>query len=206
MSLDNMKRVTIPTSVFYDQSWTSDSFSLSRCLVDIFVLTSQSKTTTLTIDFLKKRWGASEKDVISILSHTTLKREIDIQENFAGVVTFTRTFNDSKKTVKKDLTRAEIFSSKAIDLFNKTFNKKYKKYQQSDIKNIDYWLDIYTEEEILEAIKKSRFDEWWKDRINPAIYFRKKTTSGDAVDYIGKFLNLKTTGSFEGMLAKKGLL
>lgn len=58
-------------------------------------------------------------------------------------------------------------------------------------KNVKYWLTIYTEDEILEAIRRIKDDPFWKDKMDLTTLFRRRNPQGEDVDYIGKMLNNK---------------
>ena len=72
--------------------------------------------------------------------------------------------------------------------FNETFNKGFKTI---DDKNFNYWMTVYSKEEVCEAISAAAKDDYWKDIITPTILFRTKDDKG-AVDRIGDFLNKRT--------------
>lgn len=57
-------------------------------------------------------------------------------------------------------------------------------------KNLAYWLEIYSVEEIEQAIENSAFDDFWKGITDILVLFRRKNPRGEDVDNIGKLLNI----------------
>lgn len=57
--------------------------------------------------------------------------------------------------------------------------------------NFNYWLRDYTVEEMLKAYYNARFDSWWKDKITPTKFLRRKNTNQEAANYIDDLLNSK---------------
>ena len=68
--------------------------------------------------------------------------------------------------------------------------------KKATIRNLPYWLEEYTQEEIEQAISNSYHDEWWRDKLTLEILLRKRkpTVNGEAhehVDRIAKFLAIQ---------------
>ena len=61
--------------------------------------------------------------------------------------------------------------------------------------NYRFWREQYSADEILEALRKSKFSEFWRDKITLEILLRQKDTKGNAVDRIGEFLALEEVKS-----------
>lgn len=57
--------------------------------------------------------------------------------------------------------------------------------------NLDYWLTVYSPQEIEQAIKNIKLDPFWKDKMTPTVLFRRKNPQGEPVDNIGLLINLK---------------
>jgi hypothetical protein len=55
--------------------------------------------------------------------------------------------------------------------------------------NIKYWLTIYSIEEIKRAIDFISVNDFWADKMDLTILFRKKNPKGEETDHIGKLLN-----------------
>src|SRR3990167_10613075 len=99
----------------------------------------------------------------------------------------------TKETIqKKDIySPLEEFSKEIIKVFNDTFKKSFRVLPSTSYGNFTYWLTVYSQEEILQAIKNSIYDPFWKDKVEPVWFFRRKNPKGEPVDYIGKMLNIK---------------
>lgn len=76
-----------------------------------------------------------------------------------------------------------------LDMFNKAMNTKYRTVPH---KNLEYWLSIYSLEEIGEAIGNITKDGFWKDKMSPEVLFRRKDPKGNDVDRLGSLLNRKS--------------
>lgn len=61
--------------------------------------------------------------------------------------------------------------------------------------NYRFWREQYSADEILEALRKSKFSEFWRDKMTVEILLRQKDTKGNAVDRIGEFLALEEVKS-----------
>lgn len=62
--------------------------------------------------------------------------------------------------------------------------------------NLAKWLKVYTLDQILAGIAVAKVHHFWKDKLNPTIYLRKKNPRGEDVDYIGEMLNYKPRTNF----------
>jgi len=77
--------------------------------------------------------------------------------------------------------------NKFLNEYNKVFNRKTKSMEGWK-KNAEFWLTIYSEDEILQAIRQIPSDSFWKDKMDLTILFRRKNSQGENVDYIQKLL------------------
>lgn len=57
-----------------------------------------------------------------------------------------------------------------------------------DEKALSYWLGFYSLEEIHTAIERIPSDEFWSDKMNLQILFRRKDKSGESVDWINRLI------------------
>ena len=80
------------------------------------------------------------------------------------------------------------FSQKCLDKYNESFGTKFKSSVGWD-KNASFWLTVYSEDEILEAIGNIKSDAFWKDKMDLTTLFRRRNPRGEDVDYIAKMLN-----------------
>lgn len=61
--------------------------------------------------------------------------------------------------------------------------------------NWEHWRNTYELAEIKKAVDNINGDNFWKDKMTPAIFFRRRNPRGENVDYIGDFLNVKGNGN-----------
>ncbi len=76
-----------------------------------------------------------------------------------------------------------------VKAFNLHLKSKFKNYTSFNA-NLAYWLDIYTPEDIEQAIQNIKFSPFWKDKMTPVILFRRKNPQGEPVDYISQLLSI----------------
>jgi hypothetical protein len=91
------------------------------------------------------------------------------------------TYNNKKKT------NIYIYQ-KFLDEYNTTLHRKTKSMEGWK-KNAEFWLTVYSEEDILAAIREIPRDPFWKDKMDLTILFRRKNPQGESVDYIQKLLD-----------------
>jgi len=89
-----------------------------------------------------------------------------------------------------------------INFWNFVFKRKYKPIEAL-LPNFNYWVKIYSLDEIKKAIEVAHTDKFWADKMKPVILLRRKNPQGEAVDYIGGFINKerkwkKIGGDFNG--------
>lgn len=78
-----------------------------------------------------------------------------------------------------------------LNFFNVTMETNFRS-SKAWIDNFKKWSEIYSIDEIKQAIQKIPLDKFWKDKMTLEILFRQKNTAKENVDYIGYFLNQKT--------------
>ena len=89
-----------------------------------------------------------------------------------------------------------------VNFWNFVFKREYKPIEAL-LPNFNYWVKIYSLDEIKKAIEVAHTDKFWADKIKPVILLRRKNPQGEAVDYIGGFINKerkwkKIGGDFNG--------
>jgi hypothetical protein len=79
------------------------------------------------------------------------------------------------------------------DLVNRWNNARGNRFKATESLhvNFSYWAGVYTQEEMLQAVENITLDEYWDKIMTPEMFLRRKNPRGEAVDYIGKFYNLK---------------
>jgi len=89
-----------------------------------------------------------------------------------------------------------------VNFWNFVFKREYKPIEAL-LPNFNYWVKIYSLDEIKKAIEVAHTDKFWADKMKPVILLRRKNPQGEAVDYIGGFINKerkwkKIGGDFNG--------
>lgn len=77
-----------------------------------------------------------------------------------------------------------------LEFWNRTYGTKFKSIDPLK-ENMDYWLQVYSLEEIKTAIENVKLDTFWKDKMTPTTLFRQKNQNKERVDYIGQLLNIR---------------
>lgn len=83
----------------------------------------------------------------------------------------------------------EQIAQKILDHFRVNHIGNFKTYDPF-ISKLDYWLGVYSLEDIQNAIVGVSKDKFWKDKMTPTILFRRKNPQGEGVDYIGDMLHV----------------
>lgn len=109
---------------------------------------------------------------------------------------------ESKDNKNNNITKTTVTKHKCdecpeiLSYWNEKRGTKYKSASSFE-SNLSYWLETYSVEEIKKAIDNIQHDDFWKDKMTPAIFFRKMNPRRENVDYIGDFLNVKGKGSLK---------
>ena len=93
---------------------------------------------------------------------------------------------------KNDKNNTDTYGQKVLETFNQVRGTNFRVLPE---KNLSYWLSVYSVEDVLAAIRNISSDEFWKDKMTPAILFRRKNPRGEEVDYIGQLLHVKKQGT-----------
>jgi len=97
-----------------------------------------------------------------------------------------RIINNKSKTKNQKPKDGEI-AMKYLETFNETHGKSYTSLK-AITPNLTYWLETYTLDQILEAVRRTAHG-WWADNPSPELLLRRKNRNGEPVDYIGQLLN-----------------
>lgn len=126
----------------------------------------------------------------------------------------TRQVNTNKVNTKKESTEYNLFesvevlplrgndtseiekSAEELVAYFKTIFGRTGGGKKATTRNLPYWLEEYTLEEIKQAISNSFHDDWWRDKMTLELLFRKRrpTKEGESheyIDRIAKFLASK---------------
>jgi len=139
-------------------------------------LDSNNKYTTYSIVNWHKYQGGSNNQI---------NNQVTTDEQPSNTLT-------RSKEVKKNTKEVLIY-------YNKLFNKNLKSTKSFD-DNFSYWNETYTLKEIKKAFYNAKKDDYWKDKIDPTIMFRKKNPNKENVDWIGHFLNNKSNNFIEDVI------
>lgn len=77
---------------------------------------------------------------------------------------------------------------KVLEKWNEVFKTNFKS-PRSIRSNLGYWLEVYELDQILEAIERIQYHKFWRDKMSPTTFLRRKNPRGEDVDYIGTMLN-----------------
>lgn len=138
----------------------------------------------IKINYLWKK--ASLKEV----NHTPEKPRVDLTTS--GQTETNALSKDTRNALSKNNKESKNFNDMEKELiqfleqYNRVHNTKFKAIEPL-LANYQYWRKTYSQEEILEAVRRSRLHDYWRNRITPVIMLRTNA------DKIGEFLNLKST-------------
>lgn len=63
------------------------------------------------------------------------------------------------------------------------------------LNNFIHWRKHYSLEQMITALERAKHDEFWGEKITPAVLLRQSNQTGEPVDRISEFLNKKTFGN-----------
>lgn len=97
---------------------------------------------------------------------------------------------NNKSEIRNKKEKNTELAENVLKWFNKAMDTDFKSYYGFK-DNLDFWADIYSEEDIKKALLVLRSGSWWAKDPTPTLLFRRKSPKGEPVDYIGELLNLK---------------
>lgn len=100
-----------------------------------------------------------------------------------------------KETITKERVTLNNFLSGFLSSWNELYGTKFHNTSPLE-ENASHWLKQYSEAEILEAVTRLQFHDFWNGKMTPTIFLRKKNPRGEHVDYIGELLNTKKKSGF----------
>lgn len=184
------KRVLIPGDIIYQEFWKNPLFA--RAWTTLWVATSDRSISADTSWFLKEL-QFTEQQFLDFRDIDYIKNVSFKIDDLMGLISFER--RSSTLTYRADPEKkneTEEFAIHILSEFNRVFGTRFKNYN-SFIKNLEYWLDFYTPNDIVDAIHAAKKDEFWGDKMTPLILFRKTNKAG-VCDYIGDMLNKHRVG------------
>jgi hypothetical protein len=193
-----MFRCFIDNEIWKDDqtAWHIFEYFLGRCdyktgkwTIDYGTMSEFLKIPKATLhDAIKRLKNAKMVNASPNAKNTTF--EIVNWKKYQMTERLTERKPNANRTYKRNKEDNNIYTE-VLETFNLTYKTNYKSFKGfSD--NLDQWLEVYSLEEIKLAIQRSSQDEYWKNKLDPTILFRQKNPRGEKVDYIGKFLNIKT--------------
>lgn len=103
--------------------------------------------------------------------------------------------NSNRGIVKGGDSKIPLEAKKVLDKWNEVHGTNFTATTSIE-NNLAKWLEVYTIEQILAGIPTTKLHHFWKDKLNPTIYLRKKNPRGEEVDYISEMLNYKPRKEF----------
>jgi DNA-binding transcriptional regulator YhcF (GntR family) len=130
-----------------------------------------------------------ETDLIKVVGK--LKTEIPVQNMNNPSSKYEQPLVQNMNTNhKSNLTTSSFNSKKVLEFFNLTFNKNLKSSISWE-DNANYWLNVYSLDEIKQAISRLNHPKWWaKDKLSLEFLFKKENSKGKC-DYIQQLLDLE---------------
>jgi hypothetical protein len=103
--------------------------------------------------------------------------------------------NSNRGIVKGGDNKIQAEAKRVLDKWNEVYSTNFTATTSIET-NLAKWLQVYTIEQILEGIPTTKLHHFWRDKLNPTIYLRKKNPRGEDVDYISEMLNYKPRKEF----------
>lgn len=110
------------------------------------------------------------------------------QRSTSGVLNVTE-----RNITKRNVTELNKSAKAYLEFWNQTMGTHGKSIRAL-VDNLEYWLQDYTIEDILGAVKVVPRHHFWRDKMTPEIMLRRKNPRQEAVNYIGEMLNYRKPG------------
>lgn len=153
-------------------------------------LTRTPRGIIIQVNKAKKRFTKNSE------SQKTVNHKI-LESNIRHINTNKKEIYKEKKTITKITPKKKTIADEKqellvifIDEWNKEQGTRFKPTESLHA-NFTYWTEVYTWPEIFEALHKVKLHAFWKDKMTPTIFLRRKNTNHEDVDYIGELLNTK---------------
>ncbi len=91
-------------------------------------------------------------------------------------------------------TKTQENTHKVLEIFNEVQQRSSSNRfisARSFEKNLPFWLELYSLDDIRRAVERSRRHQFWRDRLTPERLFRRKNTNGEEVDRIQELLTFR---------------
>ncbi len=116
----------------------------------------------------------------------TDNKQITTNKNVKNVKNEKKRESKSKSISIKKEKNAQV----VLKWFNQSMGTSFKATHGFS-ENLAFWMKVYNEKDIQNALDSIRDGKWWATDPNPTLLFRRKNKGGEAVDYIGELLNTK---------------
>lgn len=94
----------------------------------------------------------------------------------------------------KDINKERPIVNNSADLLLEWWNRKFgKKFKSIDQSGFAYWNKKYSINEMKVAIGSHQKHDFWHNKLNPQMLFKKQNTRGEEMDVIGQLLNFETS-------------
>jgi DNA-binding transcriptional regulator GbsR (MarR family) len=202
------KEIGLEASICLADLISKEEYFKNNNLLDkdgFFYNTRDNITKDTTLSAYQQRIAVNKLRDIGILDtkQKDIPKKMYYRINYLSVVKFLTT--SDKKTSHQVVKKLNINNNKNnnknnniqsfqdsyqkfLDEYNTTLHRKTKSMEGWK-KNAEFWLTVYSEEDILAAIREIPRDPFWKDKMDLTILFRRKNPQGESVDYIQKLLD-----------------
>lgn len=189
-----------PEKFYFSNATLAKTFNLSEVGVSN-IITKLAKQGLIDISY-KRRADGGQLRRVNIPTYKNFKYQLkeSLSSNLKKVygssnTSINKTTNKEKEDKEKSFN--EELNNELINLCmtSKQLLGKSFKNIKAITPNYRFWREQYSADEILEALRKSKYSEFWRDKMTVEILLRQKDTKGNAVDRIGEFLALEEVKS-----------
>lgn len=146
---------------------------------------SKSKKTKVAYDRELEALPEEIQDVLSGKLDTVSEKDNTVSKKTNTV----QTISDSPRNHKSEtINHKQEIALRVIKKFNEVFGTKYSS-PRSIQSNLAYWLEVYSLEDVFEAIEQGKKHHYWKNKLTPDILFRRKNPRGEDCDRVGELKN-----------------
>lgn len=124
-------------------------------------------------------------DIAQYFNEICLNKVQTVLEQGSNLNHKSETINHKSEIKNNSLESVKTF----LAYWNETYGTKYTSAEPL-LENFNYWLTQYSIDDIRRAVQNIKLDKYWKDKMTPTIFLRRKNPRNEAVDYIGEMLNI----------------
>lgn len=192
----NRKMIYAGCALWEEEIKSATVDNVIRYLRENEMVTTQKTTRGMIISVCNynkyQNLGAYENDTGDDLE-TRQKRDRNdtIQKNVRMKERKNKNICQQASKEKKEADQLTEKAKKVLEIFNslqdRTGNEQFTSVKGFK-KNLAYWLEDYSLEDIRRAVEGSLDHDFWKDKLTPTKLFRTRNTRGDEVDRIGDLM------------------